>query len=231
MSTADEVQFYARHYRQIEQWAQLEKRVHDVLKDSVKGGDVERALSLISGETGDAELDFYVRNRHLIMQWHSLQPATGLALHQALLGMGKDQFDGAHERRNGWTTVAARSPELEALGQRGLYVELAWMKQHLLSTGRGFPFPRLALAHNPDTWDESSRARLRAATSSTAHALGMKRRGDKWWAHWGFLEGIADGQNEDDYAQQCMSIALTAGERLAPVLNQEIAAMAQHDLL
>lgn len=110
--------------------------------------------------------------------------------------------------------------------ERGLYVEMAWTKPLLLSTKRGYPFPRAAIVHKPDVWEKEARAHLRHATRPGAADLGMSpRRGDNWWAHWRVLDEIADGQGIDEYAAQCVAWLQKAGAQLTPTLQDAIDSM------
>jgi len=88
--TADAVQFYLRHRLQISEWVKLEKRVDDLIRDAVQEGAVDKATKILSGELGDADVDFYVRNRSLIREWDALQAEAGQALHGELLRAARE---------------------------------------------------------------------------------------------------------------------------------------------
>ena len=223
--TTDEIAFYLRHRRQITEWAALEGRVHDLLRDTVAEGSVDKAAQLLAGESGDDEVDFYVRNRSLITQWDALQVPAGHALHQALLSAARDAGCPATEHRRGWTSARARSPELDALfDDWGAWVEFAWTKQDLLSTRRGYRFPRVALLLPPNRWQGDVRAGLIKGTRAVARELGMNKKGGDWWTHWRMLDEISDSQDVESYAAECVTQFRNTANSLCPVLREVISA-------
>ena len=218
----DQVAFYLRHRGQISEWAKLEKRVDGLMRDAVEQGEQDKAVMLLRGDSGDPEVDFHVRNRSLISQWDSLQTAAGEALHASLVEAAREGGLHIHQGKQGWTEVRLRSPEFEALrDERSVHVELVWTKQDLLSTRRGYPFPRLALVLPPATWQGASRNLVVTATRVTAHDLGMKKK-VTWWVHWGMLDAIAESQDPRNYADGCIAKLQEASVRLYPVLLEAI---------
>ena len=220
--TADAVQFYLRHRLQIYEWVKLEKRVDDLIRDAVKEGAVDKATKILNGEFGDADVDFYVRNRSLIKEWDSLQAVAGQALHAELLRAAREAGCRATEEKRGWTFARVSSPEFDWLVEQKVEVELGWTKQDLLSTRRGSPFPRIALQLNPHRWNGENRARLIEATRPVAHELGMTRK-DKWWVHWRMLGAISESQDLRSYAEACVGKLHLASERFYPMLRDAIA--------
>lgn len=217
----DEVDFYLRHRSQITEWAKLETRLQDVLRDAVVDRDVDRVARLFSAECGDAEVDFYVRNRSMITQWDAVQTVAGQALHQELLTAAENVGWPAYEHKRGWTDVRACSTDLDAIyGTRKAQVILAWTKQDLLTTRRGYPYPRIALdLHAPTKRGEDPvRDELIEATRQAAHELGMTKK-DNWWVHWCMLEPVADRQDLGSYAAGCLARLQGAAERLQPILR------------
>lgn len=220
---SEEIQFYLRHRHEINEWTKLDARVDAFMRDAVNEGDVGKALALLRGESGDAEVDFYVRNRSLIAEWANLQTAAGEALHTALiLTANEEPGCEPYEGKRGWSGVLRRSPEFDELrAEHGALVEMAWTRQDLLSTRRGYPFPRLALSLTPAQWVDKDRHRVIEATRPVAHEFGMKRT-DAWWVHWRELAPISDSQDIAAYAQACVGTLLEVSARLYPVLREAI---------
>lgn len=220
--TSDKVAFYLRHRHQIDEWARLEKRADDLMRQAVDQGSRDDATKLLRAESGDDEVDFYVRNRVLITEWDALQTLAGEALHTALVDAARAAGLGAYEGKRGWTTV--RSPEFDKLPDKHRFsVELAWTKQDLLSTRRGYPFPRLSLVGDPETWAGERREILVRATQAIAGELGMTKK-DNWWVRWRMLDEISDSQDLPSYADACVEALRTASARLYPVLLEVISA-------
>jgi len=219
--TAEAVQFYLRHRLQISEWVKLEKRVDDLIGDAVKEGAVDKATRILNGEFGDADVDFYVRNRSLIREWDSLQAVAGQSLHAELLRAGREAGCRATEEKRGWTSARVSSPEFDWLVEQKVEVELGWTKQDLLSTRHGFPFPRMALQLNPLQWNGENRARLIEATGPVADELGMTRK-DNWWVHWRMLGAISESQGLRSYAEACVAKLHAASERFYPMLRDAI---------
>jgi hypothetical protein len=221
--TLEKIEFYLRHRRQISEWAKLDKRTDDLMRDAVEEGAHDKATKLLKGASGDPEVDFYVRNRSLITEWDSLQTVAGEALHGTLVAAVRDAGFDAYEGKKGWTTVLFRSPEYDQIrADQKVRIELAWTRQDLLSTRRGYAFPRLALV-GPDTWKGQSRDTLVKATWAVAQDLGMKKH-DKWWVHWGMLDPISESQDLRSYADACVAKLQDASRLLYPVLVQPISA-------
>lgn len=217
----DAVEFYLRNRRQISAWAELGTRADDLMRDAVKQGAVDKALNLLKGESGEDDVDFYVRNRSLITQWDSLQTDAGAALHAALLSAGPAAGCDAWEGKAGWSEALVRSPEFDKLkDEQSVWVQLAWTKQHLLSTRRGYPFPRLALVISPNKWKGESRDHLIKVTRPVAHELGMKKK-DNWWAHWRMFDEIPGSPDLRSYADDCVTKLQEASQLLYPVLATE----------
>jgi hypothetical protein len=213
---SDKVDFYVRHRRQIDEWARLEKRADSLMRQAVDDGSPDDATKLLRGESGDDEVDFYVRNRVLITEWDALQTLAGEALHTALVDSARAAGFGAYEGKRGWTTV--RSPEFDTLRDKHrVSVELAWTRQDLLSTRRGYPFPRLAMELHPETWTGERREILVRATRAIAGELGMTKK-DKWWVRWRMLEEISSSLDLSSYADACVEALRSASARLYPVL-------------
>ena len=220
--TTEKISFYLDHRLQISEWAKLAERVDKLMRDAVKEGSQDKAIKLLNAESDDTEADFYVRNRLLITEWKSLQTLAGDALHAELLASAHEAGFDAGEGKRGWTTV--RSPEFTSLlHEQKVTVELAWTKQDLLSTERGYPFPRLALVLDPARWKDETRDVLVSASRPVAHKLGMKRK-DNWWAHWGTLDAIAESQSLQSYADACVARLRDASVRLHPLLVEAISA-------
>ena len=223
MATA-KIDFYLAHRHQISEWARLAERVDRLMRDAVKEGSQDKAIKLLNAESGDAEADFYVRNRLLITEWDALQSLAGQALHVELLASAREAGLDAEEGKRGWTEVTFRSPEFDRLrNEQRVWVHLVWAKQDLLSTRRGYPFPRLSLVLHPDAWTGASRDVVAKATRPVARHLGMTRKGI-WSAHWGMLDEIAESQNLRSYAHACVASLRDASARLYPVLVEAIAA-------
>lgn len=223
--TNDQVQFYLRHRGQISEWAKLEKRADDLMRDAVKEGAPDKATRLLKGEYGDDEVDFYTRNRLLITEWDNLQTIAGQAVHDALLVAGREAGFDAHEGKRGWTSVSPRSPEIDKLrDEEKVWVEMAWTKQDMLSTRRGYPFPRLALVLHPDRWEGESRALLINATRPIAHEMGMKRKAS-WSVHWHMLDPISESQDPRSFADECVAKLQRATECLYPRIVETLAAL------
>jgi hypothetical protein len=220
----DKIGFYLSHRRQISEWAKLAERVDKLMRDAVKEGSQDKAIKLLNAQSGDAEADFYVRNRWLITEWDTLQSLAGQALHAELLASAREAGFDADERKRGWTEVTFRSPEFDRLrDDQRVWVHLAWTKQDLLSTRRGYPSPRLSLVLHPETWNGVSRDMVAEATRPVAHELGMKKK-LVWSAHWGPLDEIAESQSLQSYADACVARLRDASARLYPVLVEAIAA-------
>jgi hypothetical protein len=221
----EEVEFYLRHRSQIVEWAKLDTRFNDLLRDSVRERDVDKVSKLFAGEFGDAEVDFFSRNRSLITEWAAIQTVAGQALHQALLTAGSAAGCPAHEYPRGLTEARVRGKDYDGfLERRRVQVILAWTRQDLLTTGRGYPFPRLALDLGaPEQWQGDGRPELIRATRQVAHELGMKKGGKgNWWVHWGMLEAITDGQDLAAYAAECFYQLQNAAGRFQPILRDVI---------
>ncbi|WP_156160549.1 hypothetical protein [Demequina soli] len=219
--TGDPVNFYVRNRKQISEWAGLRVQTEKLMRDAVSKESPDTALKLMTGESGDADVDFYVRNRSLIEEWDALQGPAGLALHHALLEAATGVGARAHEGKRGWTTVSLPEAELGTLvaERHEPLVELVWTKSDLLSTRRGYAFPRMTLAFNPNTWTKDERLGARAATRKVAHSLGMRRIGDAWWAHWGVLPEINETQSLGDYAAACIDMLNEGSARLYPAVR------------
>ena len=200
----DKIDFYLRHRAEILQWASLEDRTHDMLGDAVKSGDTEQASRLFAGSSGEDEIDFFVRNRFLIAEWNAVQVAAGEALHLELLAAGQRVDFSVREGKRGWSSIRATSSDLEKIyDSYRVEIMLGWTKSDLLSTRRGYPFPRLALSLDPERWTDDGRARLTAATRETAAELGMTKH-DKWWCHWRVMDPIANAEELTSYATACV---------------------------
>ncbi len=216
------IDFYLAHRRQISEWAQLGERVDRLMRDAVKARSQEKAIKLLNADSGDAEADFYVRNRLLITEWNALQSLAGQALHTALLDSAREAGFDVQEGKRGWTTV--RTPEFDRLrNQHRVTVELAWTKQDLLAARRGSSSPRVALNLPPARWNGADRDVLVNASRPVAHELGMRRKAN-WWAHWGPLDEITDTQTLQSYAEACVARLRDASGRLYPVLIDAISA-------
>ncbi|GAB2776292.1 hypothetical protein GCM10027039_41930 [Terrabacter koreensis] len=222
--TSDKVDFYLSHRSQISEWAKLEMRANDLMRDAVEKGALDSATNLLKGESGDDEADFYVRNRSLITEWDALQTLAGEALHRALVGSARKAVLDPREGGRGWTSVFARSPELDRLHEEHkIGVEMAWTKQDLLSTRRKYPFPRLALTLHPERWNGERRDMVIQATRPVAHQLGMRRKLE-WWVHWGMLDAISESQDLESYADACVTRLRDASVLLYPVVVDAISA-------
>lgn len=213
---SEEIQFYLRHRRQITEWAGLEARTEALMRDAVRKGAEDDAIKLMKGNFGEVEADFYIRNQSLIKQWDSLQTAAGDILHDALLAAAGNLGLPGGVGKMGWTTIHAVL-DSSPLHRHHIQLELAWTKGHLLTTRKGYPSPRIALSLPPAKWNDERRSRLVGATRLVAHELGMTRR-DKWWAHWGILDEISEGQDLHSYADQCLDTLVTAREHLFPII-------------
>ena len=221
--TPEKIEFYLRHRRQISEWAKLDKRTDDLMRDAVKEGAYDKATKLLKGASGDTEVDFYVRNRSLITEWDSLQTVAGEALHSALLVAAREAGHSPKEGKGGWTEVRFSSPEFDEIrADQKVRIDLAWRRRDLLSTRRGYAFPRLALV-GPDTWKGESRDTLVKATWAVAQDLGMKKH-DKWWVHWGMLDPISESQDLRSYADACVAKLQDASRMFYPMLVQPISA-------
>jgi hypothetical protein len=216
--TSREVQFYLRHRRQVTEWAQLEKRVLGLMRDLVSEHAPDKAVDLLRGESGEAEVDFYVRNRSLITEWDGLQAAAGQALHSALLTALRDAKLDPTEGKKGWTSAMIQFRLGEATEDWNAALEMAWTKQDLLSTRRGYAFPRLALVLHPGRLEAETRSLLANATRAEAHAIGLRRKSN-WWVHWATLEGISESQDLETYATRCVAQLQEASARMSPVLQ------------
>lgn len=223
---ADEVDFYVRHRRQISEWAALRGRVSELMRDAVTQGSLDSAVSLLEGSFGDAEVDFYVRNRALITGWNALQVPAGLVLHEALLGAAHEAGCQVTEGNKGWTSMRPLEPELvEFRAEHEAAFAIFWTKQDLLSTVRGYPFPRIALSLDPSRWEGDRRARVINATRPAAIELGMKKK-DTWWPHWCMLDEISESEDLRTYAAGCVAKLRQVSERLYPPLRDAILAEA-----
>lgn len=228
MTTA-EIQFYLSHRSQIAQWAKLESRSDNLMRDIVTGGDADRASQLLKGDSGDDEIDFYVRNRLLINEWDNLQTVAGEALHAALVEATQRAGFDAVDYKRGWFEVRAQSAELNELHDEfEISIYMAWTKAHLLSTRRGYPFPRVALELRPSTWQGERRQALIKATQGPAHELGMKRK-NTWWVHWRMLNPIPESQQLQAYADDCVARLQEAATRLQPVLQEALTTIPPSD--
>lgn len=139
---------------------------------------------------------------------------------QALYGVVMEAYV-----KKGWTTVLARSSGMDKVREEHrISVEMAWTKQDLLSTRRGFAYPQLALVVNPDRWQGDERSVIVEATRSVARDLGMTRK-DSWWAHWGSLDPIAQTQTVEAYADECVATLSLAAERFRPAVLEALAAL------
>ncbi len=222
--TTDAIGFYLSHRDQITQWAKLEGRVDALMRDAVNEGNANAAINLLKGTSGDQEADFYVRNQALIREWDDLQIEAGQALHRELLAVGREADYKVKENARHYSSVGYRSPEFDDLGTRyGIRLELVWMKQDLLSTRRGYRYPRLALHVHKDNWEGENRQSLITATRPVAHELGMKERGD-WQLHYGMLDPDFESLDPRGYAEQFVAILSDAATRLYPVIEEAIAA-------
>lgn len=223
----DAIEFYVRHRDQISAWAAVHRRVDQLMREAFAKNSPDLAMKILTAESGDAEVDFYVRNRALIIEWDALQILAGKALHEALLTAAAAAGYGVDEGKNGWITVYVRTAELDELREKQrAWVEMAWMKQGLLSTRRGFPFPRIAVTLPPSQWGGENRAVVIGATSIVANELGMKRRGDAWWAHWGVLDAISKSEDLQSYAERCVLRLREVSEHMHPPLQEAIDAAA-----
>lgn len=221
----EEIGFYLRHRVQISEWAALHERVEKLMRDAVTAGSHDAALRLLNGESGDDEVDFYVRNRALITEWDALQTSAGLALHDALLDAVRNADCRVVEGKRGWTTAMVRTPGLAALrGEHEAWIEMAWTKQDLLSTRRGFASPRIAIVLKPSRWAGEDRTRVLAATSVVAREQGLTKRQDGWWIHWGVLAEVAESQDLGSYADDCVEQLQEASNRVYPRLLDAILA-------
>lgn len=217
MSTR-EIEFFARHRDLVKEWLNLEPRVDELMRDAVASGDSDRALRLVKAGSGDEQVDFYLRNRQLITEWAAIQPEAGAALHDELLTAARDSGFAVSEAKTGWTSVRSHSnrPETSA-GE--IAAELGWRKRDLLTVGRGWPYPRLALWVDTEKVPIEERKRLRSATRDAATALRMTKT-EREWVHWRQLEGLSQSQNLQSYATGCMAVLSEASEQLLPLAVQ-----------
>lgn len=219
----EQIDFYMRNRHQISEWAALRDRVAGLLADAVTQGSRDAAIGLLEGSTGDPEIDFYVRNRQLIAEWDALQVPAGLALHEALLTAARDAGFMVSEERKGWTSARPLEPELVDLrANHGAAFAIFWTKQDLLSTVRGFQFPRIVFSLDPDRWAGRARASVVDATRAAALEWGLKARKDKWWPYWRMLDGISESENISTYAVGCVDALGQFARHLYPSLHAAI---------
>ncbi|RYG77062.1 hypothetical protein EU513_08930 [Yimella sp. RIT 621] len=219
--SAHEIEVFARHRDQIEEWACLEGRFDELIREAVTAGDAERAISLAKGHSGDEQVDFFVRNRQTIAEWKALQPDAAAALHAELIAAAQRLGFEIVLGHNGWTTIHAYHDQRDTAAAP-VTTELAWTKRNLLGVkGDGHPYPRLALWAIDENLAPGQREQIYSSTKSAAHALGMTRKAQAW-VHWRPLDGVSQSQNVKSYAAGCMAALSEASEQLIPLALQAL---------
>lgn len=221
---AREIEFFARHRDLVKEWLSLEARVDELMRDAVTAGDSDRALRLVKADSGDEQVDFFLRNRQLITEWAAIQPMAATALHDELLAAARHSGFEVAGADAGWTSVRTHSNEADASAPT-IATELAWRKRDLLTVGRGWPYPRIALWVDTERVPAEERKRLRSATQHAATPLGMTKT-DGAWVHWRQLDGVSHSQDLQRYAASCMAAFSEASEQLIPLALQVLSEQA-----
>lgn len=219
MSTR-EIEFFARHRDLVKEWLSLEARVDALVRDAVASGDSDRALRLVKADSGDEQVDFFLRNRQLITEWAAIQPTAAAALHDELLTAARDSEFEVAGADAGWTSVRTHTVSADS-SAAAVTTELGWRRRDLLTVGRGWPYPRIALWVDTERVPAEARQRLRSATQHAATPLGMTKT-EGAWVHWRPLDGVSQSQNVKSYAAGCMAALSEASEQLIPLALQAL---------